>query len=696
MEAYLDDYGKINVYVNSRFYGGVIDKFYLKNTEGKFYNCLVARIEKSKDFFRYELSLPLYYNFALAHQIVGSHGYQTDLIVRNIVNTEMFRETFAYDGDDLGSLYTPQFTDFATWAPTASSVALTYFLDGKRKLEYMERSDQGVFRKRIMGNLENAVYAYMFSINGNYKRSSDPFAYSGIENDEYSGVINFSKLLPLIEYDLPKMNSYNDAIIYEMSVYDFTSDPNTNTQTNSKFVSLCEDDTSYGDLPTGLAYIKDLGVTHVQLMPVFYFATIDEEFPEMNYNWGYDPLNFGILEGAYSLNYKNPYSRMNDFRKMVNTFHKNGVRVVCDVVFNHHYDMERCNLERLVPNYSFRYTDDGFLSNGSFCGNDLESRNYMVRKYIVTLCERFIKIYGIDGLRFDLMGIIDITTMNEIYSKCSSLKKDFMIYGEGWNMPTAMDDSEKAMQENSSDLENIGFFNDGFRDIMKGSSSEHEIYSKGYVTGKIDLIPYAKAVMQGDCVNSKYLTSSQSINYVACHDNLTSFDKINACCNTDSDETKIRKQKLLMACTMFAQGVPFFHSGQEFCRTKNGKHNTYDKGSFINRIDWQRKNRYKDVISFFKDLVVLRKSRKEFKYITSEEIIEHVSFEEIFGTLVYIIDDLRIYINPTLDTMSQCLLEYYRVIFNENGIVNDSLASKEFEVPGYSILIIEKFKLGSK
>ena len=690
MKAYLDDYGRINVYINSRYYGGVVDKFYLKDTEGNIYNCLIAKIEKSKDFYRYVLSLPLNYNFSLAHQVVCSHGYQAELIVRNIVNTRRFDETFSYDGNDLGSIYNPEYTDFAVWAPTASSVALTYFLDGNRYLEYMERTDRGVFRKRVEGNLEYSLYAYMFSLNGNYKRTTDPYAYSGVKNDTYSGVINFNKLVPLVKYNLPKMKSYNDAIIYEISVYDFTNDPNTNTQSNSKFISLTEDDTSYGGLPTGLAYIKDLGVTHVQLMPVFDFATIDEEFPKRNYNWGYDPLNFGILEGAYALNFNDPYSRINDFRKMVNAFHKNGIRVVCDVVFNHHYDLLRCNLECLVPNYSFRYTDDGFLSNGSYCGNDIESRNHMIRKYIVTLCERFVKVYGIDGLRFDLMGIIDVETMNLVYEKCSAINKEFMIYGEGWNVPTAMDDSEKSIQENAGMLKKIGFFNDGFRDIMKGGSSEHESYSKGYVTGEIGLIPYAKAVMQGDCVNSKYITSSQSINYVECHDNLTSYDKICACCYSDTEETKVRKQKLLIACTMLAQGVPFFHSGQEFCRTKNGEHNTYNMGSVINRVDWQRRNKYKNVVSFFKDLVKLRKSRSEFKYVTSASIKKHVSFEEIFGTLVYIVDDLRIYVNPTLDSMSHCLMKQHQVIFDSDGFVEDGFKGLEFEIPGYSLLIVEK------
>ena len=690
MKAYLDDYGMVNVYVNSRYYGGVVEKFYMKDTDGGVTNALVAKIDRSQDFVRYRLSLPLIYDFSLEHQIVGSHGYQTEIIVRNIVNTQRFAETFSYEGDDLGASYYPDHTDFAVWAPTATSVVLRYTIDDENNLVYMKRSDRGVFRIRVEGNLENALYVYLFSTNGKYARTSDPYALSGIRNDSYSAVINPDRLVELEHYEMTPMNSYNDAIIYEISIQDFTNDPNTNTATNSKFISLCEDGTSFRDLPTGLAYIKDLGITHVQIMPVFDFASVDEDFPDRNYNWGYDPLNYAVLEGAYSTNHMDPYSRMKDFRKMVNTFHRNDIRVVCDVVFNHHYDLGRCNLEKLVPNYSFRYSDDGFLSNGSYCGNDLESRKFMIRKYILDLCERFVRIYDIDGLRFDLMGILDITTINMVWERCTAIKKDFMVYGEGWNMPTAMNDNEKAMQENAAEMEHIAFFNDGFRDVMKGGSSEHKTYSKGYITGDIELMPYAKAVLQGDCVNSKYLSSSQSINYVECHDNLTSYDKISACCYSDSEETKVRKHKLLLASTMFAQGIPFFHSGQEFCRTKGGKHNTYNAGNIVNRMDWRRRNRYKDVYFFFRDLVKFRKARKEFKYISSQEVTEHVSFEEVFGMVVYIIDDIRIYLNPTLDAMNQCLLQKHKVIFDENGLVENGDEALEFEVPGFSLLVLEK------
>ena len=692
MKAYLDDFGLINVFVNSHFYNGYVEKFYLRNELGQFSDCIITNVEKSKDFNRYELLIHNDYNFDLSHQIIDNHGYQCDLEIRSIVNQSEFEKLYAYDGDDLGNFYYPDHTDFAVWAPTASKLLLCYCLHEKTHYVAMEKKAKGVFRCRINENLDGVLYNYLFSINGKYLKTSDPFACSGVDNDNFSAVLNPEKLYVNQPYQLPVLNSYNDAIIYELSVKDFTYDHNSNVKVKGKFLSFCEDNTSFKGYTTGLAYLKELGITHVQLMPVFNFATTDEARPDINYNWGYDPLNYGILEGSYASDYLNPYARVNEFKKMVNVFHQNGIRVNVDVVFNHHYDIERCNLERLVPHYSFRYTSDGFLSNGSFCGNDIESRNYMIRQYIIRICERFVTLYDVDGLRFDLMGILDITTINMIYARLRKLKKDIMIYGEGWNMPTAMDDDEKAMQYNANKMPKIAFFNDGFRDVMKGDSSSEKTYNKGYLTGKIDLIHFAKNVLMGDCVNSKYLSASQSINYVECHDNQTAWDKIAACCHEDSEEIRLQKHKLLLASVLLAQGVPFLHSGQEFCRSKNGAHNTYNASPEVNMIDWQRRIDYAKMVNFTKDLISFRKEHLQLHYSSATDISKHVSFEELNGALVYNVDDLKIYFNPTNNKQRQHLKVKYQLILSLKGYIKAKPCIDEIVIPPYTFVVLQKCK----
>jgi len=691
IKAYLDEVGLINLYMNSRFYNGESSTFYVKNEDGDLINVVMGNVERQRDFVLYQLLIPSDYDFSKSHYVVDSHGFQADVEIRRIVNSIDFEEEFFSPDLKLGNFYTKDYTDFALWSPVATSMAIEFSVNNKKEIRIMERSDHGVWKCRINKDLQQAIYAYIVKINGKYLKTSDPFAISGINNDEYSAVINRNLLSELKPYKLNEMNSYCDAIIYEMSIMDFTSSNKSHTSSNSKFVSLMESGTKNKGLSTSLDYLCELGVTHIQLMPVFDFATIDEQHPDKSYNWGYDPLNLMIVDGVYTTDYSDPYIRINEFRSMVNLCHQKGIRVNLDFVFNHMYNIGKTNIEILCPNYNFRLTKDNFLSNGSFCGNDLESRHKMVRHYLISVCLNFLELYDIDGIRFDLMGIMDVETVNEIYRLCSAIKPDFMVYGEGWNMPTAMNDSEKAMMYNADKLPNIAFFNDGFRDILKGKSSESDASVKGYLTGDIGYIGYAKNVMIGDIV-AKFKQPTQSVNYVECHDNQTCFDKIQTCCPTDHLDTQIRKQKMLMAATMFAQGIPFFHSGQEFCRTKNGAHNTYNGTREINQMDWNRRVEYADVVDYFKDLVKFRKSHACLRLDNKKDIDENCSFEEVFGMLVYVVEDLRIYLNPTIEVWTQDFDENYELVFDMDGIRNDKQLYQKLTCPGFSVYVYQKVK----
>lgn len=689
MKAYLDDFNKLNVVISHRFYNGKTNGFYLKRSDGLVMECQIKSILEQNGYTQYEVVFEGEYDFSKRYTVYESHCHQATVEVRYLVHTKRFEELFYYDGKDLGSHYTKEATSFALWAPTAIYAAVHI----NDEIYTMEKTEKGVFRATVYKDLDGAKYRYYVDVNGHIVETTDPYAISGFANGKASAVINPEKLVKKQSYTLEPMNSYTDAIIYELSVRDFTSDITACTSSHSLFKSMLEEGTTFKGLPTAFDYLKSLNVTHVQLLPVTDFATVDEENPRRAYNWGYDPLQWGVLEGSYSSNPNDPYSRVNEFIELVNTLHVHGMRVNLDVVFNHHYDLSMSNLNLIVPYYFFRYSDQKYLSNGSFCGNDTESRRLMMRKFMLDTIEKFITLYDIDGLRFDLMGIHDIVTMNEIYKLASSYKCDFMVYGEGWNMPTAMSDDEKATLYNNYQMPHIAFFNDFFRDVVKGKTSVEESYAKGYITGNLNLMFEYKSALLGNSIDGYhkiYLSPTQSINYVECHDNATSWDKIDDCCKEDVNQIRILKHKLLLATTMIAQGVPFIHSGQEFARTKLGMHNTYNTMDDINKLDYNRLNRYQMIYDYFRDLVTLRRRHKCFRLSNTEDIFKYVEFESYDDLLVYSImeEDHTIvcFINPTSSEITYA--KQGTLIFNEHGLVNDK-AVDHVDIKPYSISILK-------
>ncbi|MBR3202534.1 MAG: type I pullulanase, partial [Solobacterium sp.] len=444
MEAFLDDFGLVQVNVSKNYYNGQISSFYLTAEDGTYSDCVIRGVEEHEREIRYSLTIPAVFQFGQLYTLHENHGSEVPLKIRHIVRKAEFDRQFTYHGDDLGFRYTKDSTTFALWAPTAVHVYLRLIDHQKRSvMVMMNRGEKGVFRTRVNGDLKHYLYVYLIERDGIMVETIDPYGFSSDANGKHSAVIDTAQILAIQDDGkLPVLDTAADAVIYECSVRDMTSSKDTGTSTHGKFISLTETGTSWKLNPTGLDYLAGLGVTHLQLQPVMDFMTVDELHADRGYNWGYDPQQFFTLEGSYSTKPNDPYSRVLEFKKMVTAIHAKGMRVVLDVVFNHMYDVGKSSFDKVVPYYYYRYNENGWMSNGSWCGNDLDSTRPMMRKLYLDVIRNYIKFYNVDGFRFDLMGILDVDTMNEIYRQARNIKPDVLIYGEGWDMPTALSETE--------------------------------------------------------------------------------------------------------------------------------------------------------------------------------------------------------------------------------------------------------------
>lgn len=461
----------------------------------------------------------------------------------------------------------------------------------------------------------------------------DPYAKAISVNGEKGAIIDMSKSDPegWNTHVIPNRLYGTDSIIYEVSVRDLSSDNESGIRNKGKFIGLTEKSTIGPEgVKTGISHIKDLGVTHVQLLPIFDFSTIDEREPysEEKYNWGYDPANYNVPEGSYSTDPYNPVTRIRELKEAIKSIHESGMSVIMDVVYNHMYDVEKSGFNKLMPGYYFRYNSDGKLSNESMCGNGIASENAMVRKFIVDSIVYWANEYKIDGFRFDLMGLLDVETMNKVREELDKIDPNIIILGEGWNMPSLLRYEEKAVQGNAYKLNNIAFFNDGIRDGLRGNPFSHEV--RGFLSGEYNKECDVKRGIVGGIKYSDYIQSwgdvlpNQVINYIECHDNHTLYDKLNLTVKDDNDLKYM--SRLGTSIILLSQGIPFLHAGQEFLRTKNGVENSYNAPDSINEINWRRKLENIDTFNYVKGLISLRKAYSVFRMRTVEEIRNKLKF----------------------------------------------------------------------
>ncbi|EDS78223.1 pullulanase, type I [Clostridium botulinum C str. Eklund] len=563
------------------------------------------------------------------HQITASYC--------KLFTSSQFNNRYYYDGN-LGLTYTPKYSTFKLWSPAAKSVNLLIYENGDTTIyetpqEFKMKEIDSVWTIALPNDLKGKFYNYKVTVYENTNIVIDPYAKAVGVNGLRAAIINFEETNPSYwnKDNFVNLLNYTDSIIYEANVRDISSSDTSNIQNKGKFLGLTEENThSINNMTTGLSHIKELGITHVQFMPIFDYSyiSVDEKNPK-NYNWGYDPQNYNVPEGSYSTNPYDPICRILEFKKLVQKLHENNIGVNMDVVFNHMFHKHFINFEKIFPFYYFRYDENGKLSNGSGCSNDIASEHKMVQKFIVDSVSYWATEYHIDGFRFDLMGLHDIDTMNVIISKLKKINKNAMVYGEGWNLETTISKENRAIQENSSTTPKIGFFNDTIRDSVKGNIFSSK--DKGFVNGKENLEDIIKFCIMGcssDYKNFKAIYSSpfQSINYVSCHDNHTIWDKLELTNPDDSIEDKKDMLKLSLGIILSSQGVPFIHSGAEFCRTKQGISNSFNLPDEINNIDYNRKYDFKDIFYYVKSLINMRKNHPAFRMASKENIISNLKF----------------------------------------------------------------------
>ena len=658
VRAYLDDYGLINVIIRKKFCNGITERVYLLDGDSEQELTIVSSENREKEV-RYEVSCD--HDMAIGHeyQIMVTNAFRVPLVYRKIVKTARFNEEFHYPGNDLGCTLGENITRFALWAPTASAVKIEIDYQGNIKTLDMRRTENGVYRLTTSPQIIGARYRYIIMVNGTVRCCGDPYAKCSDPNNGRSIVVDLARYRTE-RIHVPDYWRYNQAIIYETSVRDFTEEG-----TFRSFLSEAD-------------YLEALGITHVQLMPVYDFGSVDELHPSLYYNWGYDPIQHQCLEGSYNSNVKDPVQNLADFRDLVFGLHSHGIRVNLDMVFNHVYIMDESTFEQTVPYYFFRYNADGSVSDGSGCGNDFASEMPMARKYIIDTLLYYVDQFDIDGFRFDLMGLLDVETMNQAVAALKQVKEEVMIYGEGWRMKTALPESECATSVNRARMPEIAFFNDSFREIIKGST--FDAYKTGYGTGNITMVEQAMEAVRG----LMYDRPIQSVNYVECHDDMTCFDKLNICCQGEPIANIINRQKMLLGIVILSQGIPFIHSGQEYCRSKRGITNSYNKGDDINKLHHEDRIRYEEVVEYVRSLIEIRKKYRISK--TREGILEDVKVENMNGCILYKINNcaggnsITVIINPNENAVNYSFIGYRKVLFGGSGVVEDKIAAQPLSI----------------
>lgn len=548
------------------------------------------------------------------------------------VRSNDFDNYFSYDGE-LGALYEKEGTLLRVWTPTAKSVEVWIYADDSfkgpsTKIEMVQKP-KGIFEAYLPGDQHGTIYVYkILFLNNRESISVDPYARATTVNGMKSVIADLNRTNPdgwgerLPAFGLPE-----EAIIYELHIRDFSISETSGIVNKGKFLGLTEKNTQNASgRKTGLDYLIDLGITHIQILPMFDYATVDEaNLTEPQYNWGYDPLNYNVPEGSYSTDPFDPFNRIFELKQMIRTLHDNGLRVIMDVVYNHVYDPKDQALERTVPGYFYRYNADGSLANGTGVGNDTASERHMMRKYIIDSVKYWAKEYHLDGFRFDLMGIHDSVTMNAIREALDKIDPSIIIIGEGWEMSTPLPEDLKASQRNAQAMPRIAHFNDSIRIALKGSDFGDE-KDRGFISGKNYLEDLLLRNIKGAMhlsSHSSYVDPEQVIQYVEAHDNLTLYDKLLRSNPDDSEEVRIKRHTLATSIVLLSQGVPFIHGGQEFLRTKAGVANSYQSPDEINQFEWERVTTFEESVAYVKGLIALRKSDYLFRLHTHEEIDTH-------------------------------------------------------------------------
>ena len=566
-----------------------------------------------------------------------------------------------YTGNDLGINYSPDRSIFKIWAPTAGAAELKLYHAGTGNNSAgvfpMVKKGKGVWVATVYTDQKNKFYTFRVKINNKWSEEiTDPYVKAVGVNGKRGAVVNMKETNPDDwENDRsPLLKHPTDAVIYELHVRDASIDISSGIRHKGKFLGLTETGTkNAAGQPTGLDHIKELGITHVHLLPSFDFNSVDESKPDAKYNWGYDPLHYNVPEGSYATNPYDGAVRIKEFKQMVQAFHQQGIGVIMDVVYNHTALTEKSNFNQLVPGYYYRQDKTGKFSNATACGNETASERPMFRSFMLESLLYWVNEYHVDGFRFDLMGVHDIETMNLISRELHKVKPDILLYGEGWTAGVSpLPDSLRALKANTARLDRIAAFSDDIRDGIKGSVFEHA--DKGFASGKSGMEESIKFGITASCPHPQVdyskvnyskvpwaASPSQTVSYCECHDNHVLADKLAISAKDASPEQREEMQRLALSIVLTSQGISFLHAGTEFMRTKQGVENSYESSDSINSIDWNMKKEHAALYDYLRALIVLRKEHPAFRLRTAAAIAEQIKFagKKIpEGMIVYEID----------------------------------------------------------
>ena len=554
---------------------------------------------------------------------IAGYGEKT-VVPTEIFDSPYFAEHFHYDGDDLGAVIHGDNTTFKVWAPTASKVVLNLFEAGDGTDAY-KSVEMAMGEKGVWSHTEpcghGTYYTYTVTTGVGTQEAVDPYAKAAGVNGNRGMVVDLSLTNPdgwdSADLKTP-ISNYSEAIIWEVHVRDF-SNKIVSSQYKGKYLAFTETGlVNEHGRSVGVDYLKELGITHVHLLPVYDYATVDETTPEDEFNWGYDPKNYNVPEGSYSTDPYHGEVRINEYKQMVMALHEAGISVVMDMVYNHTYDANS-SFNRIVPYYYYRYTSTGANSSASGCGNDTASERYMFGKFMVDSTAYWVKEYKLDGLRFDLMGLHDLATMQEVEQAVHAVNPHAILYGEGWTMGATIDGSAQANQSNISKITPSGnaigavaVFNDVIRDGLKGSVFDKT--AQGYISGAANAATTADIVFGlrgGQGVGQGWsVTDAMVINYMSAHDNNTLWDKLLLSNPNHTEDQRNRMNNLGAAILMISKGAPFWQAGEEMLRTKDGDENSYKSSDAVNNINWsvlQEGTREYATMLYYKGLIAMRK-----------------------------------------------------------------------------------------
>ena len=544
---------------------------------------------------------------------------KTALEWKTYYNSPEFLNHYIYEGTDLGAVCTEEGTSFLLWSPSSDKVTLNLDRGGDggrafRKMP-MKREEKGVWSWRTEKELHGVYYDFTIERDQERIRSADPWAKACGLNGKRSMAVNLKRTNPEGWEKDAAPPVPGERIIYELHVKEFSWDESGGFPEpyRGKYKAFtCTDTTLYGDgiHPTGIPYLKKLGVTYIQLMPCFDYGSVNEEGDVREFNWGYDPVNYNVPEGSYATDPRRGEVRIREMKEMVQSLHRQGFRVIMDVVYNHTYSLDSW-FQRTAPWYFYRVHEDGRVSDGSACGNDVASERTMCGNYILQSVLYWAEEYHIDGFRFDLMGLLDVDLINRIRSALDARygKGEKLLFGEPWAAEgTAMEGGAvPALKKNLQLLdENVGIFSDDTRDTLKGSALLAE--EPGFVSGapglEQEVLGSASAWCLGKGSGQRAKAPSQIITYLSCHDNQTLWDKIS---DTVPRQERMRVNRMAAAVCLTCQGTPFLLSGEEFARTKGGRDNTYNAPIALNCLDWERAWQEQDLVEYYRGLIALRR-----------------------------------------------------------------------------------------